>query len=171
MAKKNRTPTEQRKYYRNVKNLCFCGEFVSVFAPFIAVGIANYEKYFVQYDGAKMSIFFVMALAVMGLATWMVAKKKWENTFITLILGWAVATFMVYILGELITDLAMIMAFGLIGILGACGLDFGSKAAAKKEKAILEAIAQANKDNTVEAYKQELKNKEEKKVKIKINKE
>ena len=150
--------------------MCFGGEFVSVLAPFIAIGIVNYDKYFVQYDGTKMSIAAVLTAALMGLATWLVSKKKFENSFITLIIGWFSVAFIFLLLGQIINDIAMIMFYGGIGILGAYGLDIGSKESMKKANKIQEAIDQAVKENTVDDYKEELKEKETKKVRIKVKK-
>ena len=167
---KKKTPTQKKRQYKTISYLCFGGEFVSVFAPFIAIGIVNYDKYFVQYDGTKMSIAAVLTAALMGLATWLVSKKKFENSFITLIIGWFSVAFIFLLLGQIINDIAMIMFYGGIGILGAYGLDIGSKEAMKKANKIQEAIDQAVKENTVDDYKEELKEKETKKVRIKVKK-
>lgn len=169
-ARKEATPTQRKRKYKAIQYGCFAGEFVSVFAPFIGIGIANYEEYFVEYDGVKMSIAAAMAAAMMGVATWLVAKKKFENSFITLIIGWATATFVFYMMGEMISDLASIMLFGLIGICGAYGLDIGSKKAEKKAKEIQEGIDQAKKDNVAEEYREEMKKRDERKIKIRIRK-
>lgn len=168
--KKKKTPTQKKRQYKTISYLCFGGEFVSVFAPFIAIGIVNYDKYFVQYDGTKMSIAAVLTAALMGLATWLVSKKKFENSFITLIIGWFSVAFIFLLLGQIINDIAMIMFYGGIGILGAYGLDIGSKESMKKANKIQEAIDQAIKENTVDDYKEELKEKETKKVRIKVKK-
>lgn len=157
----------QRNKYRAIEYGCFAGEFVAVATPFVAIGIANYEKYFVEYDGAKMSIAFFMAMAVMGMAIYLISKKKLENSYITLLIGWAIMAFVFQMLGAMITDLATIMWFGLIGLCGAYCLELGSKFAKKKKDACIEAMKQADKEDLVEQYKEE---KEEKKVKVKIKK-
>ena len=154
----------QKNKYAVIEYSCFVGEFVSVATPFVAIGIANYDKYFVQYDGTKMSIAFFMAMSVMGLAIFLISKKKLENSYITLLIGWAVMAFVFQLLGQIILDLATIMWFGLIGLAGAYILELGSKKAKKKKESIKEAIAQANKEDLVEQYK------EEKKVKVKVKK-
>ena len=177
MAKKNKVdknaPTYQKKKYTRMSRLFFVGEFISVFTPFIIVGLVNFDKYFTSVNGTRVSIAFVLSAAIMGLATWLVAEKKFENSFITLIIGWATIDGIFFLLGELISDIAVIMLFGLIGILGAFGLDIASKSAKEKANKIQEAINQAEKDNLVEAYKEELIEKEEnkkesKKIKIKV---
>lgn len=159
-----KTPTELKKKYKRWSRVCFFSEFLSVATPFVAIGLINYDKYFIQYNGTKMSIAFFLALAVMGLAVWLVAKKKFENSFITLLIGWATITGIFYLMGEMISDIATIMLFGLIGLAGAYGLDLGSKALDKKAKFVDEAIQQAKKEDLTEAYKEEVK------VKVKIKK-
>ena len=154
----------QKNKYAVIEWGCFVGEFVSVATPFVAIGIVNYDKYFVQYDGTKMSIAFFMAMAVMGLAIFLISKKKLENSYITLLIGWAVMAFVFQLLGQIILDLATIMWFGLIGLAGAYILEIGSKKAKKKKESIKGAIEQANKEDLVEQYK------EEKKVKVKVKK-
>lgn len=160
-----KTPTQLKKKYRAIQYSCFAGEFLSVAAPFIAIGAVNYNKYFVEYDGAKMSISFIMAMAVMGFAIWGISKKKLQNSFVSMIIIWATMAFIFTMLGQMITDLAYIMWFGLIGIVGAYGLDIGSNAAKKKKDKIIEAQNEADKQDMVEAVKQE---KQEKKIKVKV---
>ena len=155
---KERTPTQKLKRYKRISRLCFAGEFVSTATPFVALGIAN----FVHYNGTKMSIACFLAMAVMGLAVWLVAKKKFTNSFITLVLGWATFTIIFYLLGEIITDLAFIMACGLLGIMGAAGLDIGSKSALKKAEEVQKGINKAKEEMIADEYK------EEKKYKIKV---
>ena len=126
----------QKNKYAAIEYGCFVGEFVSVATPFVAIGIANYDKYFVQYDGTKMSIAFFMAMAVMGMAIFLISKKKLENSYITLLIGWAVMAFVFQMLGQMILDLATIMWFGLIGLAGAYILELGSKKAKQKKEQI-----------------------------------
>lgn len=165
--KKNKTPSQLKKRYRAIQWTTFISEFISIASPFIAIAIVNYDKYFVQYNGTKMSIAFAMALAVMGVAIWAVSKKKLENSFITLLIGWAVVAFIFTMLGEMITDLAVIMWFGLIGLAGAFGLDEVSKHYKKKKDNIIKAEQTANQDELVEQVKEE---KASKKVKVRVKK-
>lgn len=170
--KKQRTTKQQAKHYGTLATTCFIAKFPVVFAPYIAIGIANYNKYFVEYNGTKMSISFVLALAVMGVAIYLISKKKLEGSFITLLIGWTLFAFIFTMLGQMISDIAMIMWFGLIGLVAAYGLDkVEDKLKVKKQK-LVDAINEAEKDNTVEQVKQEIKQEQEqpKKVKIKIKK-
>ena len=154
---------KQKSKYRALQWASFIGEFISVATPFVAIGIVNYEKYFIEYDGTKMSISFFMALAVMGFAIWSISKKKLENSYITLLIGWAVMAFIFTMLGQMITDLAYIMWFGLIGLCGAYVLDLVSKHYKKKKDEITDAENTAKKEELVEQVKTE-------KIKVKIKK-
>ena len=112
-----------------------------------------------------MSVAAFMGLGLMGFAIWLIAKKKFENSFITLIIGWATAATVITLLGQLVNDLSTIMWFGLIGIAGAYGLDIGSKQAEKKANEIQKGIDRAKEEMTAEAYKEEVR-----KVKVKVKK-
>lgn len=171
MAKKNKklTPTQRKNKYKRLSGLCLVGEFLSVMAPFITIGIVNFEKYFIEYNGTKMSIAAILGAAIMGLAIWLVASKKFENSFITLIIGWATVDGIFFLLGEIISDISVIMLFGLIGIIGAFGLDIAKAKLSDAADKIQLAIETAEKENLVEEYKQEIVEKE-KTVKVKVKK-
>ena len=162
---KEKTPTQLRRKYKTLSNVCFGGEFVSVMAPFVGVGIANFESYFVEYDGFKMSIACFMALALMGLAVTMVASKKFENSYVVMIMRWATVAVIVTLMGKIVNDLASIMWWGLTGLLGAYGLDIGSKKLKRKAEKIQKGIDRAEEEMTAEAYKEEVR-----KVKVKVKK-
>lgn len=169
--KKQKTPTQLKKKYKRISRACFVGQFASVAAPFVTIGIVNFDKYFVEYNGTKMSIAAIMSACVMGLAIWLTSKKKFNNSYISLIVGWAVVTCIFFLLGQIINDIAYIMLFGLIGLLGAAGLDVGSAKADAKANEIQKGIDSAKEEMTKEAYINEVKENEEKKiVKIKVKK-
>ena len=167
MAKK-KTPTKRLKQHKTNSVLCFVGEFFSVMTPFAIMGIVNYDKYFVEYSGTKMSLAATLAAILMGLAVWLVSKKKFENSFITLIIGWFACAGIFALMGQLITDIANIMFFGGIGIIGAFGLDILSKHEQKEAEKIKKAMDQAVEENTIEEYKEELEETETRKKKKKV---
>ena len=174
MAKKEKTPltpTQRKNKYKRISRFCFLGEFLSVMSPFIIIGFVNYDKYFVQYSGTKMSIAAMLSAIIMGIAIWLVSSKKFNNSFIALMIGWAVIDAIFFLLGEIISDIAVIMLFGFIGILGAFGLDIASQKFKVKAATIDDAIKTAEKENLVDEYKEELNDKEEKKTyKAKVKK-
>ena len=167
MEKKTKTPIQQKKTYKRLSNLCFGGEFVSVIAPFIGIGLANYEKYFIQYNGTKISIGFALAMAVMGVAVYLISKKQFTNTFITLFVAWGAVTGILFLVKELLSDLCYIMLFGWIGVGGACGLDKVKKNLNAKAEKIQKGIERAEEDEIVEEHKIDMEQKREKKNKPK----
>ena len=165
--KKKLTPSQRYKKLKTTQYICFGGEFVSVLTPFIVVGIVNYNEYFVEYNGTRVSIACALAFALMGIAVYLVSKKKFDNSFITLIVGWLAITIIFFLLGKIITDISWIMLYGLIGILGAYGLDIASAKAEDKAKKIKDGMELANQEEIKEEYRAE---KETKKVKVKVKK-
>ena len=118
-----------------------------------------------------MSIASVIAAVIMGLAVWLVAKKKLDNSYIVLIVGWAAATGILYLIDEIVYDMKYIMTFGLIGLVGALVLEKGQEKAEGKEEEVQKGINAAKEQMTKEAYIDEVKQAEEKKkVKLKIKK-
>lgn len=156
MSKKN-SIVQKKNHYRNLEKTFGFLKYPTVIAPFITIGIVNYDKYFVEYNGTKMSIAFIMALAVMGIAIWSITKKKLENSFATLLIGWATLAFIFQLMGQMILDLSTIMWFGLIGLGGAYGLDEASKSMAKKKERVIKAMENAEDEKDKEQYAQEIK--------------
>lgn len=162
------TPTQKKKRLSKIKTGLFAGEFLSVITPFFIIGAVNYNKYFVEYDGTKMSLACVLATVVMGVAVWLVSSKKFKGSFISLIIGWYVVAFIFFLLGTIINDIAVIMFIGGSGIVGAYGLDFANIKVGAKIEELKTAMKSAESEMTKDAYKEELKESEEKKVKIKV---
>ena len=156
MAKKNLTPTQQVKKYKRISRATFGAEFLSIIAPFLAVGIANWNKYFYEYNGTKISVAAVLAFGIMGMAIWMVAKKKLENAYVALLIGWGVFVAIAWLTKEIANDIFMISFCGWFGLAGAFGLDLGSKKALKKANEIQEGIELGKKEMTKNAYIEEV---------------
>ena len=73
------------------------------------------------------------------------------------ILKWAIVATIFTLLGQIIQDIAQIMWFGLIGLLGSQGFELGAKSAKKKQQKLLNAIETAKTENNVAQAKNELK--------------
>ena len=157
MAKKQKTIKQQANTYRNIKFACLGAEFLSAIAPFVAIGIVNRDKYFVDYNGTQISIAMYLAFAFMGIAIYGISSKKLENTYFGFIMKWTIVAIIFTLLGQIITDLATIMWYGLIGLLGSQGFELGAKASATKQKKLLSAIDKAKEDNNIAQAKEELK--------------
>lgn len=161
MAKKQKTTKQLKNKYNAIEKITYFCEYLSMAAPFVTIGIVNYDRYFVEYEGGtKMSISMVMALAVLGLTIWSTTKEKFKNTMLSLIIKMAILSFICFMMGQLITDLATILMFGVVGLIGSQGLDVLSKHYKKKKEQIVEATNEANKDELVEKVKAEHKKKD-----------
>ena len=135
----NKTAKQQLNKYRALQYSTFVGEFVSVITPFIVMGAVNADEWFTTEEGWKVGLGGALALALMGIAVFLVTRQKDDekitNGFITLIVGWFLVAFIFLLLSSIMEQITTIMFFGGIGLLAAFGLDIASKQF--KEKAVL----------------------------------
>lgn len=161
MAKKPLTAKQKQNKYRALQYSTFVGEFVSIILPFVIMGAVNYEDWFVSESGWKVGLGGTLALALLGIAVLLVTKKKEDEKitsgYIALIIGWFAVAFIFVLLASIIEQIAMIMFFGGIGILGAFGLDMTSKNFKAKADLYKNAIAKAKTENLEEELKDEFK--------------
>ena len=169
-VKKEKTTEQEIKTLKGWKNACFVGMFISAMTPFVAVALANYEKYFVQYNGTKVSIGFLVGMMLMGFVIWAITKKKLGDSMITFLVLWIAFAFTLTMLNELINDISTIMWFGAIGIAGTCALQQEEQALQKKIDKKLDIINTAEKELSVEQAKQEIAAKKQKVI-VKVKKE
>lgn len=165
MAKKQLTATQKKNKYRALQYLTFGSEFLSIVIPFIAMGIVNHEEWFYNEDGWKIGLGGSLALALMGIAVFLVTKKKEENSkltngYISLIVGWFAVAFIFMLLADIMSQMSMIMLFGGIGLCGAFGLDLLSKDFKQKADAYKEVIKKAKQNVVQQEVEQDLKNKD-----------
>ena len=130
--KKTLTATQKRNKYKVISKASFVGEFVSVGTPYIVMGAINYDEWFTGTEGWKVGVGGAIALALMGMAIFIITKKKEDNDsktggYITLLLGWLATAFVFLLLANIMHDIASIMFFGAIGIAGALGLEIVHK--------------------------------------------
>lgn len=169
MAKKELTTTQKKNKYRALQYTTFVGEFVSVFTPFIVMGAVNAEEWFYQEEGWKVGLGGSLALALMGLAVFMINKKQEEDKkegekftygFIALLTGWFAAAFIFMMLASIMEQITTIMLFGGIGLLGAFGLDITSKNFKNKADLYKDTILKAKQDVIKEKVKNEINEKD-----------
>lgn len=153
--KKPLTPTEKVRLFTVLKWATFGSEFVAIILPLVIVALVNYKQYFVEYSGVKMSIAGVLSMLVMGFTLFIVTSKKIKDFYIPLIIIVGVLTLVFFLLGQIINELAKIMLIEFIGLCFAFGLDITSKKFDKEVKDIKEAIAEAEKELTKQAYMEE----------------
>lgn len=175
MAKEKKPLTTKQKQtrYRVAQYSFFGGEFVSILTPFVAMGIANFDEWFQNESGWKVGLGGTLALALLGLAVFLVGKKKEDEKitggYITLILGWFAVAFIFLLLANIMDQIATIMFFGGLGLLGAFGLDLTSKEFKKKADMYKEArkkvLGEVLEDNIRAEIENEVE-KEKKKVEV-----
>ena len=160
--KKNEIQLEANKY-RKIRYGCIGAEFISSIAPLVTIALINKDKYFVEFDGTKISIAMFMAMAFMGFSIWAITKKKLENTMISLILKLAIFAFIVTMCEQILHDLSLILWMTVIGLCVAQGFEFGAEKASANQKKKLDRIEKAREEADIEQAKEEIQ-----KVKIKI---
>lgn len=162
MAKKLTAKQKQTKY-RALQYTAFGGEFLSIFTPFIVLGCVNAQEWFYNEEGWKVGLGGTLALALLGIAVFLVGKKKEDEKitggYITLIVGWFAVMFIFMLLADIMSQITTIMLFGGLGLLGAFGLDMTSKNFKAKADAYKETIAKAKGEIIKQDVEQELKNK------------
>lgn len=173
MAKKEKTAIQKQRTYRTLQYTCVGGEFLSIITPFIILGAVNAEEWFKSSDGWKIGLGGSLALALMGLAVFLVTKKKEGESkitagWITLIVGWFAVDFIFVLLANIMDQISTIMLFGGIGLLGAFGLDIVSKQVFKVRADLYkDAIGEVKKDTLKDKIEREVAE-EKQKVKIKV---
>ena len=165
MEKKPLTATQKKNKYRALQYVTFGSEFLSIITPFIAMGIVNHEEWFYQEDGWKIGLGGSLALALMGIAVFLVSKKKEENSkitnsYISLIVGWFAVAFIFMLLADIMSQMSIIMLFGGIGLCGAFGLDIASKDFKAKADAYKEVIKKAKQNVIQQEVEKDLQNKD-----------
>lgn len=169
-----KTVSQKQKKYRALQYTCVGGEFVSALTPYIILGAVNADKWFKSSEGWKVGLGGSLALALMGLAIFLVTQKKEKESkvtdgWITLIVGWFMVAFIFVLLTNILDQIAIIMLFGGIGLCGAFGLDLTSKSFKAKADLYKEAIGEVKRDKLKEQIQQEVEQ-EKMKVKIKVTK-
>ena len=110
MAKKL-TVRQKQKAYRTAQYGCVVGEFLSVFTPFIIMGAVNADTWFKSEGGWKIGLGGALALALVGIAVFLVTKKKEGESditrgWITLIVGWFAVAFIFVLLTNIIDQIS-----------------------------------------------------------------
>ena len=160
MAKKPLTTKQKQTRYRIAQYSTFGGEFLSILTPFVAMGIVNFDEWFQTSEGWKVGLGGALSLALLGIAVFLVGKKKEDNSitngYIALILGWFMVAFIFVLLANIMDQIATIMFFGGIGLCGAFGLDMFSKDFKKKADAYKNAISKVNAERMEDEYRTEI---------------
>lgn len=147
MAKKKfneLTPVEKYKRLRSQGYTCLAMKWVSILSPYLIIGIVNFEEYFVESNGVKMSIGCVLAMIVAGIS---IANETKENKKINGIVGWAIAFALAIFFQAILQDLVLILGCGLVGQLVGAGFELGSNIQLEKADLYKKANIQAEANN------------------------
>ena len=162
MAKKQLTAKQKQTKYRALQYTTFVGEFISILTPFIVMGCVNAQEWFYNEEGWKVGIGGALALALMGVAVFLVTKKKEDDKitsgYITLVIGWFAVAFVFMLLASIMEQITTIMMFGGLGLLGAFGLDMTSKNFKAKADLYKTTIQKAKQDVLKEQVEEQIKN-------------
>lgn len=131
LPKAKKELTVKQRYHRLLvgKWSLFAGKYLAILTPYIIIFSINFEQYFMSADGWKVSLGASMAFMMLGIAMLKTAKKDAKKLVptssdsITFMLGWAIAMAIFYFLSSILLDIAMIMFYGLLGLVGGFGFD------------------------------------------------
>ena len=129
--------------YKRLRNSGFTlkgAKWLSILSPYIIIGSVNFDEYFTEYNGVKMSLGCVLAIIVMGIA---IANETKENKKINGLVGWAIAFALIYLMQSILNDLLLIVGCGLLGQLIGAGFDIGAKNQLEKAGLYKESVIRA----------------------------
>lgn len=133
MAKRKKfnelTPVEKYKRLRNQGYTCLAMKWVSILSPYLIIGAVNFEDYFQEANGIKMSMGCILAAIVAGIA---ISNETKDNKKINGIVGWVIAFALVYFFQSILQDLLLIVGCGLIGQLVGAGFEIGADSQLEK---------------------------------------
>ena len=162
----NNSPTQTLKKLKKVERLLFASEIGSCLAPFGILTAINFDEYFIQTDAWRTSLSFAMLAGSTVIAICLMAKEKLKLNLFSALTGLIVADVICWLLGSLITDLAYILLFVIIGFVGAFCLEIKRKKEVEQIDLLNKGIEKAETDMIAEDYKNEKKSV----VKVRIKK-
>lgn len=148
MANTQLTIKQQKARYRRNQYLLVGGEYVSTLLPYGIMAIVNRDEWFTYNpDSWKVGLGGSIGMVLLALAMFLITKKK-DNAKLTdgmiaLVIGWYAITFVFFLLAQINMEIYKIMAYGGFGLIGALGLDIGSKYYKKKADQLSDAIKNA----------------------------
>ena len=151
MAKEKTPLTIKQQARKNTlySKLFSYSEFVAVAMPYSIMAIVNREEWFaLNPEPWKIGLGGGLGLALLGIALFLIEKKKEEgskltNGMISLVICWYAVTFIFFLLASVNMEIYKIMAYGGMGLIACIGLEYESNR--------FKAKAQENKDNIKKA--------------------
>lgn len=97
------------------------GKWMSIITPFIVVGAINFNDYFTEVNGVKVSFGCMLAMLVAGVSIYNESRNSEKR--ISGLVGWAIAIALVWLLNSILQDLLIILLAGFAGQLVGKGFD------------------------------------------------
>ena len=174
MSKKKELTIKQK--YRRYKATQYClisGEYAATLMPYGIMAIVNQEEWFVlNPEPWKVGLGGAIGMVLMALAMFLITKKrdneKLTNGMIALVIGWYAVTFVFFLLAQINMEIYKIMSYGGLGLMGALGLDIGSKNFERKANDLKKAMNKAQENLNTEQATKEILEQENKKKKNKV---
>lgn len=159
--KKQLTTKQLQSKYRALQYTAIGGMFASILTPFIIIGIVNFEDWFKSDGGWKIGLGATLGLAVMGIAIFLVTKKKETESkvtdgWITLLVIWFAVAFIFKLVAEIYDAIFGIMMWTGLGLCSAFGLDMVAKVNKNKADAYKEARSSVKQESIKEKAKREV---------------
>ena len=166
--------TIKQKYSRSKKiQYALSGsKYIATTLPYGIMAIVNRDEWFTYNpDSWKVGLGGAIGITLLALSMFLITKKrdneKLTNGMIALVIGWYAITFVFFLLAQINMEIYKIMAYGGFGLLGALGLDVGSKQFEKKAVNYNKAMTNAQEQlNTEQATKEIIENEKKKKVAV-----
>ena len=169
--KKHKTIKQQYKEKRAIQYSMIGGEYLSIVVPYGIMAIVNREEWFVMNpEPWKIGLGGSIGIVLLALAMFLITKRK-DNAKLTdgmiaLVIGWYAITFVFFLLAQINMEIYKIMAYGGFGLLGALGLDIGSKYFDKKATELKTAMENAQENLATQQATQEILEQKKKKVAV-----
>ena len=168
--KKPLTVKQRYRRYKAIQFGLFGGEYLSTLAPYGIMAIVNREEWFVlNPEPWKVGLGGAIGMVLLALAMFLITKKrdneKLTNGMIALVIGWYAITFVFFLLAQINMEIYKIMGYGGFGLLGALGLDIGSKNFERKANNLKLAMTNAQNNLDTEQATKEILEQEKKKEK------
>lgn len=172
--KKQLTIKQQKRRYRVFQYSLLGGEYVATLLPYGIMAIVNREEWFVfNPEPWKVGLGGAIGMVLLALAMFLITKKKdtekLTNGMIALVLGWYAVTFVFFLLAQVNMEIYKIMAYGGFGLIGALGLDIGSKYFRNKANDLDKALKNAETNLKTEQATNEILEQKQKKKKVAVD--
>lgn len=174
MAQEKKLTIKQKyRRYKSIQYGLVGGEYISTLLPYGIMAIVNQEEWFVlNPEPWKVGLGGAIGMVLLALAMFLITKKrdneKLTNGMIALLIGWYAVTFVFFLLAQINMEIYKIMAYGGLGLMGALGLDIGSKNFEKKASSLKTAMNKAQENLDTEQATEEILEQEKKKKKNKV---